>query len=308
MHIKKLLLFSFAIIFIPYIIVNVTIKQDKNREITLIYQNNPTIRVLNQSNNEIINIPLEKYVVGVLGGELSPEFHIEALKAQAVASRSYALYKIQKNTNNDYDVVNTAVNQVYLTEEQMKQKWQENYIDNINKIKKAVLLTKGEYLTYQGEVVEAMFFSTSNGYTEDSEQVFSESVPYLRGVISEWDQISPVYETTTNYSISEFLQKLNLPTSSSISIDAIDQTDSGRVKKIKINNQEFSGRDIVSKLKLKSNSFKIKQNQNEIIITTKGYGHGVGMSQYGALGMAESGYKYDEILKYYYKDVEIQKK
>ena len=234
-------------------------------------------------------------------------FELEALKAQAVASRSYAMYQMTATKDKAYDVVNTTANQVYLTDEQLKDNWKEDYPEKINKIKTAIAETSGEYLTYNGEIVNAMFFSTSVGATENSEEVFVSALPYLRSVDSTWDKESPVYIDTYTFTLEDFYKKLNLPYNQTLKIEVTEKTSTGRTKTIKINGEEMKGRDLATKLSLRSNYFDIVQNQNNITITTKGFGHGVGMSQYGANGMAKEGYKYDQILKHYYKNTEIKK-
>lgn len=234
-------------------------------------------------------------------------FEVEALKAQAVAARSYVLKKIEQNYQKEYDVVDTVMNQVYLDDETLKNKWRDTYNEKIEKVKKVVLDTKGEYLTYDGKVIEAFFFSTSTGYTENCEEVFIEALPYLRSVESHYDEISPVYEVQNIFTLNEFYQKLNLDYSENINLNILKTTSTGRIKNIQINGVDFTGSEVATKLQIRSNYFEIKQNGNEVIINTKGYGHGVGMSQYGANGMAKEGYTYDEILKHYYTDVEISK-
>jgi len=301
---KKILLLTCLIIIIPYIIVTLFIKDD---EIKLKYHSNMDVRVKITETNEIIHIPFEDYIVGVLAGEMPIDFDIEALKAQAVAARSYVMNKMAYNIDKEYDVVDTVMNQVYLTEDYLKSVWKNNYAKNINKIKTAVLETYSEYLDYKGKVVDAMFFSTSVGKTENSEEVFTSSVPYLRSVDSSWDKISPVFEVNYNFDLKDFYKKLNLEYSDNLIIETIETTSTGRVKKIKINGNLFSGNEVVSSLNLKSNHFKIEKYNEKIYITTKGYGHGVGMSQYGAQAMALQGYKYNEILLHYYKDVTIKK-
>lgn len=292
------------IILIPYIIVNIFIKND---EITFNFSSNSIVRVYRQNLDRIDRVPIEEYVVGVVSGEMPASFSIEALKAQAVASRSYVMYQIKKNKNKDYDVVDTVNNQVYLDTDNQKEKWGNDYISNINKIKEAVLDTSSEYLEYNGEVVEAMFFSTSTGMTENSEEVFSSEVPYLRSVVSTWDEISPAYTDSKKFTKEEFYKLLNLDYSEKLSINITNTTSTGRVVDIVINDQKFTGREVCSKLKLKSTYFSIMEYDDSIVVNTKGFGHGVGMSQYGAQGMANNGYKYDEILKYYYSGVEIKK-
>ena len=179
--------------------------------------------------------------------------------------------------------------------------------DNINKIKMAVLSTKGEYISYDGKVAEALFFSTSPGETENVEEVFSSKLDYLRRTDSPWDKDSPVYETEKKINLQDFYSKLGLDYSDNLNIEVTKKTSTGRVKEIKINNKIFTGSEVCSKLSLRSTYFNIIKNKETIIIKNKGYGHGVGMSQYGAQGMAKEGYKYEEILKHYYKNIKIKR-
>ena len=301
---KKLILVTLLVIIIPFLFVNIFVKTD---EIKFKYITNNTIRVKDEQTNIIKEIPFEEYIKGVVAGEMPATFELEALKAQAVASRSYAMYQMAATKDKAYDVVNTTANQVYLTDEQLKDNWKEDYPEKINKIKTAIAETSGEYLTYNGEIVNAMFFSTSVGATENSEEVFVSALPYLRSVDSTWDKESPVYIDTYTFTLEDFYKKLNLPFKQTLKIEVTEKTSTGRTKALKINDQEMKGRDVATKLSLRSNYFDIVQNQNNITITTKGFGHGVGMSQYGANGMAKEGYKYDQILKHYYKNTEIKK-
>ena len=125
---KKLLLFSFLIVFIPYLVVSIFIREN---EIKFIYHGDINVRVKRQNGN-IDLVPLEDYVVGVVAGEMPLTFHDEALKAQAVAARTYVLKKIMQNKDNEYDVVDTVMNQVYLDNDYLKQVWNSSYINNIN--------------------------------------------------------------------------------------------------------------------------------------------------------------------------------
>lgn len=301
---KKILLVTLLVVFIPYIVVNLFVKTN---EVKFYFISNDTIRVKDEKTGKIQNVLFEEYVKGVLAGEMGANFELEALKAQAVAARSYAMYKMQSTKNKEYDVVNTVTNQVYLTDEILKEKWKDKYDEKINKIKSAVVETKGQYMTYDGQVVEALFFSTSTGVTENSEEVFSAKVPYLRSVVSD-DSISPVYTDTVLIKLADFYKKLNLKYNDNLEIKVLEKASTGRIKKIKINGTEFNGKDVQVKLSLRSNYFEIKKETENVVITTKGYGHGVGMSQYGALAMAKKGAKYDEILKHYYTGIKIEKK
>ena len=301
---KKLLLFSFAILIIPYIIVSIFIRND---EITFNFSSSSVVRVYRSDTGVIDVIPIEEYVLGVLAGEMPIEFELEALKAQAVAARSYVMIQMERNSGRNYDVVDTVLNQVYLDEEYLMAVWKNSYIDNINKIKTAVLSTKGEYVSYDNKVAETLFFSTSPGKTENSEDVFSNKVAYLRSVDSSWDIISPVYETKKELTLLSFYNSLNLRYSDTLNIEVLNTTETGRIKKIRINNSIYTGNEVCSLLGLRSTFFTIEKSDNSVIIYNKGYGHGVGMSQYGAEAMAENGYNYQDILKHYYQGTEIKK-
>ena len=304
---KRLFLSSIIIVLLVYLI-SVCYKEEVDNNYNFIFSDNSYIRVKRNSNGTIERMPFEDYIVGVVAGEMPASFDIEALKAQAVASRSYALTKMLQNVNNQYDVIDTIANQVYLDEEKLRNNWKNSYDENIAKVKEAVLKTKGEYLTYKGNVVNALFFSTSVGKTENVSDVFGSKLPYLVSVDSSWEEnVSPVFKVNYTYSLNDFYAGLNIPYSKNLTIKAIDTTSTGRIKKVLINNIEFTGSEVASKLSLKSAYFIIEQQNDMVLITTKGYGHGVGMSQYGAYGMAKLGYKYKDILKHYYTGVEISK-
>lgn len=308
---KKIILITVVIVSIPFFVViffNKDIENLEEKEIKLDYVSNILIRVKRVSEDRLDNIKLEEYVVGVVAGEMPASFDIEALKAQAVASRSYALKKINDNKNNSYDVVDTTSNQVYLDDDELKSKWQDNYVSYINKIRQAVNETSMEYLEYNGEVANTMFFSTSNGYTEDSQVVFSEDIPYLRSVDSSWDEsVSSTFKYEVTFSLSEFYEKLGIDYNKKLSVVVLERSSSNRIIKLKINGVELTGREVYNKLKIRSTDFTIKQDGDNVVIDTKGYGHGVGMSQYGALGMAKNGYNYKEILDHYYTGTKLKK-
>lgn len=304
MNIKKILLFCLIIMAIPYIIVNLFIRND---EIKFHFSSNSVVRVYRQKSDRVDKVPIEQYVIGVVSGEMPVNFEMEALKAQAVASRSYVMFQMERNKNKDYDVVDSVKNQVYLDTDEQKERWHDDYIENANKIKQAVLSTAGEYLIYDGKIVEAMFFSTSTGMTENSEEVFSNNVPYLRSVVSSWDEISPAFKDSKTFSKKAFYEELGLDYQEKLNVQIMEVTSTGRVLKLLINNNLFTGKEVYSKLHLKSTFFEILEYDDSIVVNTRGYGHGVGMSQYGSQGMAKEGYKYDEILKYYYSGVDIKK-
>lgn len=291
------------IILIPVIVVNIFIKTD---EIKFEYNENMQVRV-KRTTGEIEKIPIEEYIVGVLAGEMPTSFNMEALKAQAVAARTYVMKKMSYNMKNAYDVVDTVMDQVYLDTNYLKETWKENYVRNINLFKTAVIETHSEYMTYNDEIIEAFYFSTSTGKTENSGDVFQKQMPYLVSVDSSWDEISPVYEETKYFTLQDFYQKLNIKYSTTLEVENISTTSTGRIKKLKINNVSKTASDVTQSLNLRSSFFRIEQINSLVKVTTKGYGHGVGMSQYGAEAMARKGYTYLDILKYYYQGIEIKK-
>lgn len=307
MKLKKIFLITILMILIPFLVVSLITKKE-SKELFRVGKNEDLEIRVKRADANIQKIRFENYIIGVLAGEVPTSFEMEALKAQAVAARSYALSKMEHTRNDEYDVVDNVNNQMYFSLEELKEKWKDSYQNRIDKIKKAVTETSHEYLEYDGQVVEAFFFSTSVGKTENSEEVFSEALPYLRSVESSWDsEVSPVFNDTVEYSALDFYTKLSLPYSEKLDYEVLETTSTGRIKKIKINNTEFKGSDIAKLLNLRSNYFELNQIGNNVKITTTGYGHGVGMSQYGANGMAKEGYNYEQILKHYYTGTKIKK-
>lgn len=303
---KKIIISIIIILLLPLILTNLMEKNEL--KIIELVHNNKKIRVLKTKTNEIEEIPFEEYIVGVIAGEMPLSFNEEALKAQAVASRSYALKRIEYNKNKKYDVVDNTNNQVYLDKEYLKKAWGTNYNKNINKIRKIVNQTTREYLEYNGQVVDAFFFSTSTGKTESGKEIFNINLPYLQSVSSSWDEkVSPVFYDYYTFELENFYKKLSLPYNENLNVKIKDTTSAGRIKTLEINNVNFTGEKISSIFNLRSTSFSIQKVENTVKITTTGFGHGVGMSQYGAEGMAIEGYKYDEILKHYYQGVKIKK-
>ena len=304
---KKILFITIVIIFIPFMIV-CFYKIDEKKEIKLNYVSNTIIRVKRISTENIEFLPLEEYIVGVLAGEMPIYFEKEAFKAQAVAARSYALKRIEYNKDNGYDVVDSIINQVYLDNDYLKSAWGSDYTENINKLKEVVNETSLEYLAYDGEVIDAMFFSTSNGYTETASMVFNVDLPYLQSVKSSWDEkTSSAFRSVTTIPIEDFYNKLDLEYSDSLDVKILKRSSTNRIISLSINGIEFTGKTLYDKLGLKSTDFSLKKDGNNIVVSTVGYGHGVGMSQYGAEGMAEEGYDYKDILKYYYTGTTIKK-
>ena len=305
---KKMLFLTIIIIAVPSFFILLYYKEPIIKELKKEIkqeENNVTIRVNQTSKNQIVEVDLEDYVRGVIAGEMPISFDIEALKAQAVAARTYAVRRINKNKQ--YDVVDTVMNQVYLDNDTLKKRWNSNYDKYISKINEAVSSTRGEYVDYNGNYADTLFFSTSVGNTENSEEIFGTKVAYLQSVSSEWDkEVSPVYEEKNVFTRETFCKKLNLNDCSKIYVTVLNETSTGRIKNIKINNKQFTGSEVAYYLGVRSNYFYISIENNNVVVLTRGFGHGVGMSQYGAEGMANNGYSYKEILEHYYKGTTIK--
>jgi len=196
--------------------------------------------------------------------------------------------------------------QVYKSEEELKELWKGDYEWKMKKIKEAVQATKGEILTYEGNPIEPAFFSTSNGYTENAEDYWQNPIPYLKSVASPWDVESPKFEDQAIFTLAEAGSKLGVTIPNDPNtITNLTRTKSDRVKTVTIAGKQFTGRAVREALDLRSNDFTIEIKDNHIIFQTEGYGHGAGMSQYGANGMAKEGKTYKESLTYYYKGTEV---
>ena len=254
-----------------------------------------------RSNGNVVSMDLEEYLIGVVGAEMPASFQMEALKAQAVVARTYAL-KLLASGKKLTDTVST---QVYKDNNELKKLWGNSYSTYYQKIKEAVISTKGVSVYYQGNYINALYHSTSNGKTEDANMVWGCSVPYLKSVDSKWDIQASSYLREIKEDFTNALNLLGISSDTNIQFEIISRDESGRVEKIKVGDKIFDGVTFRNLLKLRSTDFSIMVINNQVSITTKGYGHGVGLSQYGANGMAQEGYTYREILKHYYTGVEV---
>ncbi|QGQ48327.1 stage II sporulation protein D [Metabacillus sediminilitoris] len=310
----------FIILLIPTLLVAPFMDQSKGKlgeELSVAKSDAPVLAespvavpVYRSQTKEIENIPLEEYVIGVVASEMPAEFASEALKAQALAARTY----ITKQLMNDQAlgvpkgsiVSDTQMHQVYKNPEELKKLWGNGYTEKMSKITEAVAATQGKILTYDNQPIEAQFFSTSNGYTENSEAYWKESIPYLKSVASTWDEKSPKFYDQMVISIQDFENKLGVNINDNGSVGKITELTPGkRVAKVEVGGKEFTGREIREKLGLRSSDFTWEMKGDSVVIETKGFGHGVGMSQYGANFMAEDGKSYSEIVSYYYNGTKI---
>jgi stage II sporulation protein D len=268
------------------------------------------VAVYRSTRGEIENIQLEDYLVGVVAAEMYADFEDEALKAQALTARTYIVKKMLSKDKMGVPegavVTDTQLHQVYQSDEELQRKWDKDYEWKKSKVLAAVRATSGQILTYNGEAIDASFFSTSNGYTENSEDYWTNELPYLRSVSSPWDKNSPKFNSQKVMSVKDFEAKLGVKVGSDSTIGKIiERTTGKRVAKVDFNGKVLTGKEIREALELQSSDFSWERKGSNIVINTKGFGHGVGMSQYGANGMAAEGKDYKEIVKHYYQGVEI---
>ena len=282
------------------------------------------ISVCDTKTNNISTVDLEEYLCGVVFSEMPSSFEIEALKAQAVAARSFCVYKILYSTeanreeHHGADVCNDYRHcKDYISFEETLEKHGEDYITPLwKKVKTAVLETKGEIITYKSEPAIAVFHAISGEATESAENVWGNSVPYLVSVPSEEENNQSEirnYITESIFEPEEFKNLLlshnfNADFSNDISswITDITLNSSGRVDYIKISEKKITGKQLREIFSLRSTYFTLEYSNQTFVFTVKGYGHGVGMSQYGANLMAKNGRSYTEILLWYYTGVEIR--
>lgn len=283
--------------------------------VSRVYSNK--INVYLTKKDKIIEINIEDYLAGVLSSEMPVSFELEALKAQAVAARTYVLGKTMNNCSKGKgaDICDTVHCQVYKTKDMILSDWPKDKGEEYyQKILKAVGETEGQVLTYNNELVmNAQYFSTSWGSTEDSQAVFGKEIPYLKSVVSRGEEISNRYKNINTFSKNEFVKKINSSLQEaglredtlSKDIEIISRNLSGSVKEIRLGKVTVTGVKLRGILGLYSANFTIDIG-NEVNVSSLGYGHGVGMSQWGANVMGKEGKSYGEILLHYYTGVSVE--
>lgn len=275
-----------------------------------------TFRLYDKSSNKIIKVSGKELIYGTVACEMLPSFEEEALKAQAVASYTYFMRMKDEKRNNKYDAeVDTLNWRYYVTKDQIKEKFKDLFEPYYNKITKAVDEVYGEYMAYDNKPILAMYHAISSGNTENSEDVFGEKLLYLQNTPSQGDLFAPNYMTMKRVTQGEFkkiiknkYQNIDFGSDPSQWIKNIERTSNGMVKKLDICKQNLSGGEVRSLFSLRSSNFDISFDNDEIVFHVRGYGHGVGLSQYGAEYMAKQGANYKEILSWYYKNANFLKK
>lgn len=331
---KKLLLVMgcYILIFflIPALVIPLSILMTKENEKV---EDNPTfeigeiknekISLLISSTGEKLELDFEEYIAGIVGQDMSPTYHIDALKAQAVASRSFILSKIASYNetgmpeNHQGAILCTDYNHCHSWRslEESKNFWDQRFAeDYAEKVKKAVNETEGEYLIYDGKPVKAYYHAVSSGKTENVKDAWGVELPYLKSVESTEDSRADGFRSRVFYpqkAFTSIIRGLNPETEISDDVSGTfgnaERNVTGSVAQIEIFGKTFSGREIQDAFKLRSTVFDVDFKDDKVVFDVKGYGHGVGMSQFGANSMAQSGKSYKEILLHYYTGVEIGK-
>lgn len=278
----------------------------KTPEPQVIYKE-PYIKLYLNQEDKIIKLLLEDYIIGTVAAEMPASFEIEALKAQAVCARTYAFRKLLEDKKypdgaNLSDDINTC--QAYISEEEFYQR-HPGYKDLYEKVKEAAEQTRGEIMIYHDEPIDALYHSTCGGQTESAINVWGTDVPYLRSVKCRYCKESHHYESVQVFSTRDFAKSLGINDNGRPQVQISENTPSGRVKKIHVNNKELSGEKLRHVLGLPSTWCIFKVNESRVEIKSRGYGHGLGLCQYGANGMARTGKNYHQILKHYYKHIEF---
>ena len=274
------------------------------------------VKVFFQDEGEVRDMLLEEYILGVVSGEMPASYSLEAVKAQAVAARTYTLYSIQHGgckTNPNADIcTSSSCCQTYNSEARMHNKWGDQYPYYHSVIAKAVMDTAGEVMLYDGKVIDAMYHGASGGWTESSENVYGNVVPYLKSVESA-HEIGSRQTGEVKFGRGEFVTRVNgARPNANMAADKLEAQlkilslyPSGRVEKLQLNEDVITGKTARKIFGLDSSMFTVEVTDTQVIFHTKGFGHGVGMSQAGANGMAADGADYRTILLHYYTGVDI---
>ena len=269
------------------------------------------------SDGKLQQMDMETYLLGVVRAEMPAAFHEEALKAQAVAARTYILHKIAGGGSANHPQADACDDitccQAYKTQEEAAEEWGDRAEEYEAKIRQAVTETDGECVLYDGAPVLAVFHSSSVGTTQDAQSVWSASLPYLQSVETpEGTETVPNYQSTASFSAAQLREKLlesfpeaELEGSPSNWFTNIQQQTNGMVTSLSVGGVEVSGNQLRTALDLRSACFTIAFDGDTVTFSVSGYGHGVGMSQYGANVLAENGMSYQEILKWYYTGTEV---
>lgn len=304
-----ILIIFLILIIIPVLLVRGLFWQSDDSELPL--------KVYNHNLNKIVIMELDDYLRGVLAAEMPALYHQEALKAQAVAARTYTLKQLpryggpgsQKYKGADLSTDFTDC-QAFLSEKEMREKWGfVSFFYYWARINRAVEETRGQIILYNGKIIDAVYHANSGGVTEDAQYVWGSDTAYLKSIESPFDADNEKsFKSTFYFAMDEIKEKLDIhQTGLDESVHILKRSPSGRVLELKIADKIFTGIQVRQKLSLPSTKFELSSEGNIYTFTCYGKGHGVGMSQDGANGLAKNGYNYQQILRHYYKNIELRK-
>lgn len=269
-----------------------------------------SFRVYDKKEDKITELSANEYIFGVVAAEMPALYESEALKAQAVAAYTYACYKRNQNKEKNYDITTDyTVDQSFKSREKALKDWGSKGKDYEAKIDAAVKATLGEYLSFDGKPILAVYHAISSGRTNSAKTIWGKEIAYLKSVPSEGDKLVDNYISKVTLSESQLLKKLENSfefETSEEEILEVEQREGNTVKTLKLYGKTVSGGEIRSALGLASQNFEIKKEDKNYVFTVYGYGHGVGMSQVGADYMAKQGYNYKEILNHYYSGCDLK--
>lgn len=325
------LFISFLLILLPLLLMGLdhkksTIEMDKSRKEegwslnsnSVKFDSKTEINLYLTKEDKTIKMNLEEYVMGVVSAEMPASFDIEALKAQAVAARTFALSKILNKCMQAKggDICDSTHCQVYMNINERVKTWDSaKSKEYLEKVKKAIKDTENLVITCNNEIIKSpQYFAVSSGKTENSWEVFASKEPYLVSVDSPGEEQAPKFTSVIDIKVKDFIFKVNnnikdakLSTSNLKSaVKILNRSEGGAVKEIKLGNKVISGVQFRMLFGLNSANFTINYGKDSISISCKGYGHGVGMSQWGANSMAKTGKNYIEIIKHYYSGTEVK--
>lgn len=270
-----------------------------------------TVKVQICATDKTVNLSEEEYLLGVIASEISPEYEIEAIKAQAVAARSMLYFRQRENSNHDYDITDDiSHDQGYCDAQTRKAKWGDKTAEYEAKIKECITATDGKTVRYNGDIALAVYHSISSGKTENVSDVWGGDYPYLKSVDSVSDMLSSEYMSTVTVTKDEYIAKAKSVGATDTSAPKADATakcaNTGLVLSYNLCGVTVTGQQMRELFALKSANFTISQSDDKFTFTVRGNGHGVGMSQNGANYMAAQGSTYKEILKWYYSGCKIE--
>lgn len=293
-----------VLIIVPAVLVR-GFNWEEERKLT--YTGQPTVDV--KINGKIQTLSIDEYIKGVVAAEMPANFELEALKAQAVAARTYALYQQERKGSLTTDF---QTDQAWLSKEELRKRW--GFFQSFKlwrKVSQAVEETRGEVLVFGGKPIFAAYHSTCGGQTEDAQVVWGNSLPYLKSVKCKYCRESPRYRQELDFSTHD----LAVATGIDLSAQAVStgskalaitrKSSAGRVERVRVGERELKGTDFRKMLGLRSTNFTMKKQGTRIKLTVVGNGHGVGMCQYGCQGLAKEGKNYRQILEHYYQGADL---